>query len=343
MLRGPSGPYPIVLLVVVAVCAATPAAPQTAFRHDLSGAARPWTHERFPEPDGFTFAIFSDLNGGERPGVFEVAVAQLGLLRPELVLSVGDLIDGVGATDAEVHAEWDVFDARTARIRAPVFYVGGNHDLTSERLRAVWAERYGPLYYSFVYKNVLFLVLDSEDYSADRRREIHEARQAAIAVMDGGEPERARTMEYYRMPERISGRIGDEQSRYFQQVLAENPDVRWTFLFAHKPVWMSEDAPGLAALETALADRPYTFFSGHFHSYSHTVRNGRHYVMLGTTGGGQSAEDPMSFDHVTLVTVSGDEPAIASLKLEGILDETGHVPAGGEELCFQASSCGGPE
>jgi Calcineurin-like phosphoesterase len=323
MLRGTAGLLPNSVLAVVALAGSAPsAAPQTPFRHGLSGDAKPWTHERFAESDGFTFAIFSDLNGGERPGVFEVAVAQLGLLRPELVLSVGDLIDGVGV------------------IEAPVFYVGGNHDLTSERLRAVWAKRYGPLYYSFVYKNVLFLILDSEDYDADRRREIHEARQAAIEVMDGGEPERARKMEYYRMPERLSGRIGDEQSRYLQQVLAENPDVRWTFLFAHKPVWLSDDAPGLAALEQALADRPYTFFSGHFHSYSHAVRNGRDYVMLGTTGGGQSSADPMAFDHLTLVTVSGDEPAIASLKLEGILDETGHVPAGGEELCFQASRCG---
>jgi len=341
MLRGTARLLPNSVLAVVAMAgSASSAAPQTPFRHGLSGDTKPWTHERFAESDGFTFAIFSDLNGGERPGVFEVAVAQLGLLRPELVLSVGDLIDGVGVTEAEIQAEWDVFDARTARIQAPVFYVGGNHDLTSERLRAVWAKRYGPLYYSFVYKNVLFLILDSEDYDADRRREIHDARQAAIEVMDGGEPERARKMEYYRMPERLSGRIGDGQSRYFQQVLAENPDVRWTFLFAHKPVWLSDDAPGVAALEAALSKRPYTFFAGHFHSYSYAERNGRQYVMLGTTGGAQSSQDPMSFDHVTLVTVSGDEPAIASLKLEGILDETGHVPAGGEELCFQASSCG---
>ena len=66
----------------------------TVFQHNLYGKPTPWTHNRFDNAeDKFTFAIFSDLNGGEREKVFEVAVAQLSLLRPELILSVGDLID----------------------------------------------------------------------------------------------------------------------------------------------------------------------------------------------------------------------------------------------------------
>ena len=62
--------------------------------------------------------------------------------------------------------------------------------------------------------------------------------------------------------------------------------------------------------------------------------------MLGTTGGGQNINDPMSFDHVTLVTMTEDGPSIASLKLNGILDKTGRIPAGGDSLCLQASNCG---
>ncbi len=65
------------------------------FRHDLPDGARPWAHENFDAADDkFTFAVFSDLTGGERSGVFEIAVAQLSLLRPELILNVGDLING---------------------------------------------------------------------------------------------------------------------------------------------------------------------------------------------------------------------------------------------------------
>ena len=71
------------------------------FEHDLDSVATPWTHERFGDAPGqFTFAVFADLNGGERDGVFSVAAQQLALLRPELVLSVGDLIEGASEDPA---------------------------------------------------------------------------------------------------------------------------------------------------------------------------------------------------------------------------------------------------
>ena len=287
----------------------------------------------------FTFAVFSDLHGGERERVFEIAVAQLSLLRPELIVSVGDLTDG-GTEDREkLTREWNSFDRRAGEAAAPVFYVGGNHDLTNQTMRDFWAERYGSRYYYFIYKNVLFLVLDTEDYTHDRMREIYLARAAYIEVLEGDQPEKALEMEYYRMPEHVTGEVGTAQSTYFQKVIADPPDVRWSILFMHKPVWRRDDEPEFSAIESALSDRPYTVFNGHFHSYSHTVKNGRDYITLGTTGGAQSAEGSMSFDHVTLVTVTDDRPSIANLKLEGILDKTGHIPLDGDSLCFQASRC----
>ncbi len=310
------------------------------FQHAFATGATPWSHDRFDDAEGkFTFAVFSDLNGGERGGVFEVAIAQLSLLRPELIISVGDLIDGGSEDRGKLAREWDFLDARTSRAHAPVFYVGGNHDLTNQTMRDVWAERYGQRYYHFVYKNVLFLVLDTEDYTDERMLEIYLARAAAIKVMEGDHPERAQEMEYFQMPEQVTGEIGPEQSNYFRRIITDHPDVRWTMLFMHKPVWRRDDEPDFSAIESELADRPYTLFNGHVHSYSHTVKNGRDYIGLGTTGGSQGASDDMSFDHVTLVTMTEDEPSIGHLRLDGILDKTGHVPAGGDSLCFQASRC----
>jgi len=328
-------------MVFLAGCSSdtvTPAPPT--FQHTFGGGATPWSHDRFDAAEGkFSFAIFSDLNGGERERVFEVALAQLAVLRPELIVSVGDLIDGGSEDREKLTREWDSFDSRVAEATAPVFYVGGNHDLTNKTMRAVWAERYGSRYYHFVYKNVLFLVFDTEDYTDERLREVYLARAAAIGVMDGDQPEKAREMEYYRMPERVTGEIGKEQSDYFVEVISDHPDARWTMLFMHKPVWQRDDEPDFARIEAVLSDRPYTLFGGHFHSYSHTVRNGRDYIMLGTTGGGQSVEGEGSFDHVTLVTMTQDGPVIGNLKLEGILDKTGQIPLGGDELCFQAARC----
>ena len=141
------------------------------------------------------------------------------------------------------------------------------------------------------------------------------------------------------MHERRTGEIGKEQSEYFLKAIADYPDVDWTFLFIHKPVWLRDDEPEFSAIESALSNRPYTLFNGHFHTYSHTVKNGRDYIMLGTTGGAQGENNDMAFDHVTLVTMTRDGPTIGNVRLDGILDKTGHIPAGGDNLCFQASKC----
>lgn len=112
------------------------AAAQT-FVHSLNGDRWPWTEE--PKSNGtsdLTFILHSDLTGGERPGIFELAARQMALLRPEFAISVGDLIEG-GGDRQELIAEWESFDARTALIGAPYVYVGGNHDLSSETERAV--------------------------------------------------------------------------------------------------------------------------------------------------------------------------------------------------------------
>ena len=311
------------------------------FEHGVAGETMPWTHDSFDvEEDRFMFAIFSDLYGGEREGVFAVAMEQLQLLRPELVLNVGDLIDGGTEDRDRLTREWDEFDAKIDHMQAPVFYIGGNHDLTNPVMREFWEDRYGARYYHFIYKNVLFLMLDSEDYEEDRMREIYDARARALQVLKS-EPEKAPETDYFKMPERQTGSIRAEQATYFRQVIADHPDVRWTFLLMHKPVWRNDSAIEFQSLESALSDRPYTVINGHFHSYSHTERNGRDYIHLGTTSGGQNPTDQMAFDHVTLVTMTDAGPSLVNLRLEGILDKTGHVPLNGDDLCFQASSCAG--
>ena len=311
------------------------------FDHDLSGGPFPWTHEQFDSGKGaFTFAIFSDLTGGERDGIFEIAVAQLNLLRPELIINVGDLIEGDSKDEAGLAVEWDSFDQRARSAIAPVFYAGGNHDLTGEMLRDVWTNRYGPTYYHFVYRNVLFLVLDTEDNTPERMQEIFNLRNEAIAIYDAEGEEAFSQTEYARLPERSAGNIGAEQTAYFQQVLADNPDTRWTFVFLHKPAWQKEGEQSFRTIENALGDRPYTVFFGHFHVYSHEERNGRDYIGLATTGGEQYPQYGRSTDHVTLVTVSDSGVNIANLLMAGILDKTGRIPLGGDDICFEKATCG---
>ncbi|MBT8100887.1 MAG: metallophosphoesterase [Gammaproteobacteria bacterium] len=330
----------IVLAAIVAGCSG-PAPDVPALRQDVASAATPWTHESFDDAaHKFTFAVFSDLTGGERPRVFEIAVAQLNLLRPELVINVGDLIEGASGDHDELHAEWDSFDERTGNAKAPVFYVGGNHDLTGEPLQQVWQQRYGRRYYYFVYKNVLFLVLDTEDNTPERSAEIFRARNESFEIVAEKGWDAFDDTDYGRMPERKFGTISAKQSQYFVNVIAENPGVRWTFIFVHKPAWERDNEMHFAAIENALSNRPYTVFNGHEHVYEYAERHGRDYIQLATTGGVQFPDRGLSADQVTLVTVDDHGVDIANLLLSGILDKTGHIPLDGNDVCFDAGRCG---
>jgi len=311
-----------------------------AFRHDLSGPVLPWTNEEFDAADDkFTFAVFSDLTGGERERIFEIAVAQLSLLRPELVINVGDLIEGGTEDRAVVDAQWESFDERAGRARAPVFYVGGNHDLTGEFMRRVWDERLGRKYYHFVYRNVLFLVLDTEDHTPRRMQEIFEARMQALQVFaEEGEEAFSKT-KYANLPELPAGNVSDAQSKYFLDAIADNADVRWTFLFMHKAPWLRRDLQAFSAIEDALTGRPYTVFHGHEHAFRYEERHGRDYIQLATTGGAQVPKKGRSMDQVTLVTVSENGADIVNLLMSGILDKTGNIPLGGDDVCFELATC----
>ena len=220
--------------------------------------------------------------------------------------------------------------------------MGGNHDLTGKMLQDVWAERYGPRYYHFVYKDVLFLVLDTEDNTPERSQAIFEIRNEALARIDVEGWEIFDETEYARLPERVSGNITADQAAYFRRAVADNPDVLWTFLFMHKPVWEREGEENFLAIEKALANRPYTVFHGHEHAYKHIERKGRDYIRLATTGGVQLPANGRSVDHITLVTVDDEGADIANLLLSGILDKTGRVPLNGDNVCFEAAVCGMP-
>ncbi len=333
--------FPILIgvLIFISACAV-----QTGFRpehpvfeHDITGAALPWTHASFDdEADKFTFALFSDLTGGERDGIFEVAIEQLRLLRPELIIGVGDLIEGEITDHEKIAHEWDSFDERAERSRAPVFYVGGNHDLANPEMWKVWEERYGTRYYHFVYKNVLFLVLDTEDNSPEFQEYIQEAHRKMLKVVESEGWAALPGTEYGQLEERKTGRIGEEQAAYFRDVITEHPHVRWTFVLMHKAAWKRPGEENFSTIEAALSGRPYTVFHGHEHAYLHQKRHGRDYIRLGTTGGVHITGNDMSVDHVTLVTVSEEGTDIANLRMSGIFDKTGEIPLNGDEYCLEA-------
>jgi hypothetical protein len=203
----------------------------------------------------------------------------------------------------------------------------------------VWEERYGRRYYHFVYKDTLFLVMDTEDNPPELQVELNRIRDEALRVVKEEGWDAFDATEYGQSMERLSGRISSEQSAYFNRVIAQYPQVRWTFVLMHKGAWKRPNEENFARIEAALAGRPYTVFYGHAHSYRHEQRQGRDYIRLATTGGVQNRGKDMAIDHVTLVTVSPDGVDIANIRMSGIFNKTGKIPLNGEDLCFSIADC----
>ena len=227
------------------------------FSHSVTTKKKPWTDKDFRNnPDHFQFAILSDRTGGLRPGVFPAAVKKLNELQPEFVITVGDLIAG-RSTKTELRDEWKEFNAFLENFEMPFFYLPGNHDMKDPTGTEVWDEHFGSRHYAFVYKKVLFLCLNSQDGKT------------------------------WRPP-----LIGPEQIAWAKKELARHKDVRWTMVFIHQPVWLSEEGiilprkgkeilnrhdTGWPEIEAALEGRNHTVFAGHFHHYVKYRRNQNNY------------------------------------------------------------------
>lgn len=254
------------------------------FQTDIPPSPTPWTHTRFLDDDSaFTFAIVADLTGGYRQGIFPQAVDKLNSLHPEFVISIGDMIEGYTEDSLQIDRSWEQFNGWAEKLDMPFFYMPGNHDVTNNLLVKKWESLYGRTYYHFVYKEVLFLVLNSEEAGEER--------------------------------------ISSAQADYFKEVLETYPDAKQTIMLVHSPLWRDTKQINFLKIEESLEDRPYTVFAGHTHHYQKTVRHGRDYYVLSTTGGGNNLLGPAfgEFDQIALVRSSDKKTSVVNLELNGIL------------------------
>ena len=265
------------------------------FVSDVPAGPKPWTHLTFNDSAaGFQFAIVADRTGGHVPGQFVEAVEKLNLLQPEFVICVGDLVEGYTEERAELLAQWDEFDKIVARLEMPFFQVAGNHDISNAMAEQVYYARYGRPYYHFLYKDVLFLVVCTEDPPASN--------------------------------------ISDAQAEYMVRALKENRDAPWTMVFLHKPMFVENPEgkmnPGWTKIEEALTGRPHTVIGGHVHNYSKRTKHGQSYILLAVTGAGKRRPQPElgSLAHVVWATMTHGGPRLTNLMLEGIHDENVTTP-----------------
>jgi len=283
--------------------------------------SKPWTHLNFQnDPDDFQFAIVPDRTGGDYRGAFTNALEKVNRMHPEFVITVGDLVEGMNmqyvnarrtVADVQIEQQTELTNM-TAKVVAPFFTVVGNHDIgrsrpyppcfarANEESTKGWKKFYGnDTYYSFVYKRVLFVCLNT---------------------MEG----------------RVAGReqvgITDSQYAWFKKTLDDNADVRWTCIFMHQPAEWLTDA-WFRFEKEELTKRRYTVFAGDWHTYLHAKRHGRDYYVLSVAGGGSCMNARLGgeqrtqlkgpeygeMDHITWVTMTPDGPDVMNLVLGGML------------------------
>ena len=302
--RASSGTYAIacaaLAIALAAGCEQTTSAVDSSTRFEVQATegATPWTSlEPNDAAEDFSFVIVSDRTGGARPGVFPSAIPKVNLLEPAFVVSVGDLIEGYTEDQAQLDGEWNEFEGFIEDFEVPFFYAPGNHDMSNATMAETWQVRFGPSFYRFVYKDVLFLVLNSELFGM-----VHKPDTPVPGPW-----------------------TQDEQLAFIERTLVEVPEPRWTIVIVHQPLW-DYDGAGRGdwpKVEAMLAGREHTVFAGHFHRYVKVVRQDSNYITLATTGGGSSLRGSRygEFDHVAQVSMTANGPRIANLMLDGIHDE----------------------
>jgi predicted phosphodiesterase len=231
-------------------------------------------------------AVIGDRTGDPDQAAFEDCVAAVLLMEPDVVVNVGDLIDGYTGDPGETAAQWESVLTVLAPLAAahPLVLVPGNHDIWDDESRAGWSEATG--------------------VPASR---VERRGGAAFVVWDTS------------IPDVLTGADLDSLAVLLAGIDPEEPAV----LLTHKPFWMLDGMPaGLVdSLRSMLEDADMeAVIAGHIHTYCSERRDGILYVCSGTSGGDHGADETGQglFHQVGWLTLETGRAGYAVLEPGGV-------------------------
>jgi len=232
-------------------------------------------------PDSVDFVVCADPQPGSftgTPKVFLEMINEWNLLKPDLVMCVGDMI--MGGPASEVGAMWDEFLGRMDTLNMPLFPAAGNHDVNDEpEVLRIYEERVAPFNYTVARGDILFVVLNTEE---------------------PGDPDG----------------FSQAQRDWLRETLAAST-AKHIFLFLHVPLFAGNWERDWQPTADILRGYPVrAVFAGHAHYYrDYGVKDGVRYVIAGSAGGGlDEAEEEGGFFCYLWVRVRGDEVSWSVIK-----------------------------
>ncbi len=199
----------------------------------------------------YRLVILSDRTGGHQDAIYPSIIREINLLQPDIIVTVGDQIEGYGDDMEVMTAEWDTVFAMLDELDAPVYLTPGNHDIWSDDSEELYRQRTGlEPYYSFDYEGTHFIILDTSRIEAWEQAD-------------------------------------EEQLAWLASDLATTDPEDQVFVFYHKPLWLMTTAAGVTdPVHELLVDHGVDgVFCGHFHKFFSGTYDGIPYVSVGSSGG----------------------------------------------------------